>query len=123
MEDGARSSCEDTGPLVFTDFASFRGGGAASMSTWQAAAGMTYPLTTVHIVDTPWKEESSGSNQGDQSYELSMQAQMKILDQEARAIARLQDFFRLKSLDPEEALAMHSPSYDAAFHQFLCQQE
>ncbi|MCO5583773.1 hypothetical protein L7F22_037687 [Adiantum nelumboides] len=43
---------------------------------------------------------------------------MQILDQEARAIARLQDFFRLKSLDPEEALAMHSPSYDAAFHQF-----
>lgn len=43
---------------------------------------------------------------------------MQILDQEARAITRLQDFFRLKSLDPEEALAMHSPSYDAAFHQF-----
>lgn len=43
---------------------------------------------------------------------------MQILDQEARAIARLQDFFRLKSLDPEEALAMHSPSYNAPFHQF-----
>lgn len=43
---------------------------------------------------------------------------MQILDQEARALARLQDFFRLKSLDPEEALAMHSPSYDAPFHQF-----
>ncbi|KAH7438449.1 hypothetical protein KP509_04G015400 [Ceratopteris richardii] len=43
---------------------------------------------------------------------------MQILDQEARAIARLQDFFRLKGLDPEEALAMHSPTYDGAFHQF-----
>ncbi|KAH7285287.1 hypothetical protein KP509_33G020900 [Ceratopteris richardii] len=43
---------------------------------------------------------------------------MQILDQEARAIARLQDFFTLKSLDPEEALAMRSPTYDAAFHHF-----
>lgn len=43
---------------------------------------------------------------------------MQILDQEARAIARLQDYFRLKCLDPEEALAMHSPSYDVFFHQF-----
>lgn len=42
----------------------------------------------------------------------------RILDRDTRSLTRLQDYFRLKCLDPEEALAMHNPSYDAAFHQF-----
>lgn len=42
----------------------------------------------------------------------------QILDQDARALARLQDYFRMKSLDPEEALAMQNTSYDPSFHQF-----
>ncbi|KAI5059599.1 hypothetical protein GOP47_0025918 [Adiantum capillus-veneris] len=41
-----------------------------------------------------------------------------IFDPSARAVARLQEFMRMKGLDPAEALRMHSPSYEPAFHNF-----
>ncbi|MCO5591368.1 hypothetical protein L7F22_045351 [Adiantum nelumboides] len=41
-----------------------------------------------------------------------------IFDPSARAAARLQEYVRMKGLDPAEALRMHSPSYEPAFHNF-----
>eukprot|EP00250_Pteridium_aquilinum_P012972 c21055_g2_i1 orf=171-1703(-) len=41
-----------------------------------------------------------------------------IFDPSARAASRLQEFVRMKGLDPAEALRMHSPSYEPAFHNF-----
>lgn len=42
----------------------------------------------------------------------------QIFEPGARAIARLQDYLRMKSVDPEDALAVHNPSYEPAFHAF-----
>lgn len=41
-----------------------------------------------------------------------------IFDVSARAASRLQEFARMKGLDPAEALRMHSASYEPAFHNF-----
>ncbi|KAH7424304.1 hypothetical protein KP509_11G001700 [Ceratopteris richardii] len=41
-----------------------------------------------------------------------------ILDPGARAKSRVQEFVRMRPLDPSEALRMHSASYEPAFHTF-----
>lgn len=42
----------------------------------------------------------------------------RIFDSSLRMAARMQEYVRLKALDPSEALRMHSPSYEPAFHSF-----
>lgn len=41
-----------------------------------------------------------------------------IFDPGARATSRLQEFVRMRGLDPAEALRMHAPTYEPAFHTF-----
>ncbi|KAH7438349.1 hypothetical protein KP509_04G011400 [Ceratopteris richardii] len=41
-----------------------------------------------------------------------------IFDPAARAAARLQEFARMRGMDPAEALRMHAPTYEPAFHAF-----
>ncbi|KAI5067609.1 hypothetical protein GOP47_0018137 [Adiantum capillus-veneris] len=42
----------------------------------------------------------------------------QIFDPAARAVVRLQDYVRMKSVDPEDALGVHNASYDPCFHSF-----
>eukprot|EP00250_Pteridium_aquilinum_P012973 c21055_g3_i1 orf=152-1615(-) len=41
-----------------------------------------------------------------------------IFDPGARATSRLQEFVRMRGVDPAEALRMHAPAYEPAFHTF-----
>ncbi|MCO5581120.1 hypothetical protein L7F22_034996 [Adiantum nelumboides] len=42
----------------------------------------------------------------------------QIFDPGARAVVRLQDYVRMKLVDPEDALGVHNSSYDPCFHSF-----
>ena len=42
----------------------------------------------------------------------------QILDQEARAGVRFHEYLTIKAVDAEDALALHSPTYDGGFHRY-----
>eukprot|EP00250_Pteridium_aquilinum_P026776 c33574_g1_i1 orf=16-1065(+) len=71
MDDGARSSCEDTGPLVLTDFSSFRGGGGSQHE--YVASSSRGEVPTYHRSQSRYtlgRRRAVVPTQGDQSYEL-----------------------------------------------------